>query len=123
MKSLQKILGVLKDELQFVEAGGYRTPLAWRARLFFEDSPRCPRERGSACSEFDCVLMRFVPNEYRYEAVPCRYIALNESRETVESLYRTGTNEEIEQMLESWFLETIRQLEETSEQPWVQKAA
>ena len=47
----------------------------------------------------------------------------NESGETVDSLYRTGTNEEIEQMLESWLLETIRQLEESSGQPWIQKAA
>ena len=77
----------------------------------------------SSCPAADCVLIRFVPKEHRYEAVPCRHIPLNESGETVDSLYRTGTNEEIEQMLQSWLQVTIRQLEETSEQASVQKAA
>jgi hypothetical protein len=119
----ESTLQVLKNELQFVQKGGYRVPLVWRAPLVFEDSPTCPKERCSACPDTDCVLMRFVPKERRYEAVPCRHIPLNEFGETVDSLYRTGTSEEIEQTLESWLLETIRQLEETSEQPWIQKAA
>lgn len=123
MKSLQKTLRVLKDELQFVEAGGYRAPLAWRAPLVFEDSPRCPKERGFACPDLECVLMRFVPKESRYEAIPCRHVPLNESGETVDSLYRTGTNEEIEQTLQSWLLETIRQLEESSDRPRLERAA
>ena len=116
-------LDVLKNELRFVQKGGYRATLVWRAPLVFEDSPTCPRESCAACPETDCVLMRFVPNECRYEAVPCRHIPLNELGETVDSLYRTGTNEEIEQTLKSWLLETIGQLEETFEQPWLDKAA
>ena len=123
MKSLEKTLRALKDELVFIRTGGYREPLTWRAPLVFEDSPRCPKEPGSACLEMDCALMRFVPTKCRYEAVPCRHIPLNKMGETVESLYRTGTNEEIEQTLECWLLETIRHLEEPSEQPWLQEAA
>ena len=119
----ESTLQVLKNELQFVQKGGYRVPLVWRALLVFEDSPTCPKERCSACPDTDCVLMRFVPKECRCEAVPCRHIPLNELGETVDSLYRTGTSEEIEQTLQSWLLETIRQLEETSERPWLQKAA
>jgi hypothetical protein len=64
------------------------------------------------------VLIGFVPKECRYEAVPCRHILLNEIGETVDSLYRTGTNEEIEQALQSWLLKTIRQLEDPPERPW-----
>jgi hypothetical protein len=123
MKSLQKTLQVLKDELQFVQQGGYRAPLAWRAPLVFEDSPRCPKEPASACPDMDCVLMKFVPKECRHETVPCRHIPLNELGETLDNLYRTGTSEEIDQTLQSWLLETIRQLEETCERLWLQKAA
>jgi hypothetical protein len=123
MKSLQKTLQALKDELQFVQKGGYRAPLAWRAPLVFEDSPRCPKERGSACPDMDCMLIRFVPKECRYEAVPCRHIPLNDLGETIDSLYRTGTNEEIEETLQSWLLETIRQLEQASDRQWLEKAA
>jgi hypothetical protein len=114
---------VLKKELQFVQKGGYRAPVVWRAPLIFEDSPTCPKELCSACPDADCVLMRFVPKECRYEAVPCRHIPLNHLGETIDSLYRTGTNQEIEQALQNWLQETIRQLEETCERPWLQKAA
>ena len=123
MHERENTLDVLKNELRFVQKGGYRTPLAWRAPLVFEDSPTCPRESCATCLETDCVLMRFVPKDCGYEAVPCRHIPLNELGETVDSLYRTGTNEEIEQTLQRWLLETIGQLEETFEQPWLDKAA
>ena len=130
MRSLEKTLPALKDELVFVRKGGYRQPLDWRPHLVFEDSPRCPRERGSACLETDCALMRFVPTECRFEAVPCRHIPLNGIGETLDSLYRTGTNEEIDQGLESWLLNIIHQieepverLEESSDEPWLQAAA
>lgn len=119
----ENTLQVLRNELQFVQKGGYRAPLVWRAPLVFEDSPSCPKEQCSACPRTDCVLMRFVPKECRYEAVPCRHIPLNELGETVDSLYRTGTNEEIEQTVQSWLLETIQQLEETCERPRLEKAA
>lgn len=71
-------LDVLRKELQFVQKGGYRAPIVWRAPPVFEDSPTCPRGLCAACPETDCVLMRFVPKECRYQAVPCRHIPLNE---------------------------------------------
>jgi hypothetical protein len=119
----ENTLRVLRNELQFVQKGGYRAALVWRAPRVFEDSPTCPRGSCAACPETDCVLMRFVPKECRYEAVPCRHIPLNELGETVDSLYRTGTNEEIERTLQRWLLETIGQLEETFAQAWLGKAA
>jgi hypothetical protein len=119
----ENTLLVLRSELQFVQKGGYRAPLVWRAPLVFEDSPTCPKERCSACPDTNCVLMSFVPRKCRYEAVPCRHIPLNETGETLDSLYRTGTIEEIEQILQSWLLETIQQLEESSEELLLQEAA
>jgi len=119
----ENTLQVLKSELEFVQKGGYRTPLVWRAPLVFEDSPTCPRERCSACPHADCVLMNFVPTKRRYEAVPCRHIPLNEVGETLDSLYRTGTNEEIEQTVEGWLLEIIEKLQNPPEEPWIREAA
>jgi hypothetical protein len=123
MRIVKNPIQVLRNELEFVRKGGYRAPLVWRAPLIFEDSPTCPKERCSTCPDSNCVLMSFVPKECRYEAVPCRHIPLDEIGETVDSLYRTGTNEEIEQMLQSWLLKNIRQLEEPSEQRSFEKAA
>ena len=123
MRIVKNTLQVLRNELQFVQKGGYRAPLVWRAPLIFEDSPTCPKERCSTCPDSNCVLMSFVPKECRSEAVPCRHIPLDEIGETVDSLYRTGTNEEIEQTLQSWLLKNIRQLEEPSEQRSFEKAA
>lgn len=59
--------------------------------------------------------MDFMPKECRYEAVPCRHIPLNEAGETVDSLYRTGTNEEIERALRQWLLTTIKRLEQPTQ--------
>ena len=119
----ENTLHVLRSELEFVQKGGYRAPLVWRAPLVFEDSPTCPRERCSTCPHADCVLMNFVPTKRRQENVPCRHIPLNEVGETLDSLYRTGTNEEIEQTVEGWLLETIEQLQNPSQQPWIREAA
>jgi len=123
MRSVTNTLQVLKNELEFVQKGGYRAPLGWRLPLIFEDSPTCPRDRLCACPESNCVLMGFVPKERCYETIPCRHIPLNEIGETIDTMYRTGTNEEIEQTLQSWLLKTIHQLEEPTERPWIEKAA
>ena len=126
MNSAKHTLQVLKQELEFLEKGGYRSPIAWRWPLAFEDSPTCSNHRRSACPEADCVLMDFVPKACHYEAVPCRHIPLNEAGETVDSLYRTGTNEEIEGALRQWLLKTMKRLEQPTqfEMPWrPQKAA
>lgn len=55
--------------------------------------------------------MPLVPPEYRSEPVPCRHIRLNDQKETVESLYRTGTEEELETALRGWLTRTIQELE------------
>ena len=106
-----------------MQKGGYRQPMLWRLPLVFEDSPTCPKRGCAACPENNCALMNFVPKERCYEAVPCRHIPLNDLGETVDSLYRTGTNEEIEDTLQSWLLKTIRQLEEQSKRSWLDEAA
>jgi hypothetical protein len=110
----RNLLDVLKFELEFLEQGGYgRLPReSWRARLVFEDSPTCMNFNSKdrePCSE--CLLMQFVPENERTEQTPCIHIPLSPSGETVESLYRTGTQQEIEEALGTWLRATIQGLE------------
>lgn len=63
--SHQDRLQVLRNELQFLDRGGYRSPIRWRSPPIFEDSPTCPKDRWSACQHGDCVLLDFVPKRFR----------------------------------------------------------
>lgn len=112
MSDKRNLSEVLKSELEFLNNGGYRK-LSWRPLFIFEDSPTCPNfghgERQQPCSE--CILMQLVPPERRHAKVPCRYIRLNERGDTIESLYRSGTREELESALRTWLTREIEKLE------------
>jgi hypothetical protein len=116
----RNLLDVLKFELEFLEQGGYgRLPReAWRPRLIFEDSPTCMNFNSKdrePCSE--CLLMQFVPQSARAEQTPCLHIPLSMRGETLENLYRTGTQQEIETALGAWLRTTIHQLEAETAKP------
>lgn len=112
MSDKRNLSEVLRSELEFLNSGGYRQ-ISWRPRFIFEDSPTCLNygfsERQEPCSE--CILMQFVPPEKRGEKVPCRYIPLNERGDTIESLYRSGTQDELESALRTWLTREIENLE------------
>jgi hypothetical protein len=109
------ILDVLRFELSFLQDGGYgRSPQTpWRAPAIFEDSPICPNfcdpARPHPCDE--CLLAQFVPEGQRTESIPCRFIPLNSDGQTVEDLYRTGSQVEMEQALASWLRSQIERIE------------
>jgi hypothetical protein len=108
------LLNVLKFELEFLEQGGYgRLPReSWRPRFVFEDSPTCMNFNSKdhePCSE--CLLMQFVPENARKEQTPCTHIPLSPGGETLESLYRFGTQLEIEEALGAWLRATICRIE------------
>jgi len=115
-KDERDLLDVLRFELQFLNDGGYgrspRTP--WRPQYIFEDSLTCmnfdSKENPAPCS--DCVLMQLVPPEQRGEEIPCRHIPFNVFGETLASLYRNSTQQEIEEMAGEWLQATIQRLEE-----------
>lgn len=115
-KDERDLLDVLRFELQFLKDGGYgrspRTP--WRPQYIFEDSLTCmnfdSKEDPAPCSE--CVLMQLVPPEQRDETIPCRHIPFNVFGETLASLYRDGTQQEIEETVGEWLQATIQRLEE-----------
>ena len=110
------VLEVLKFELSFLEDGGYgrspRTP--WRAPAVFEDSPICPNfsdpARKHPCKQ--CLLIDFVPASRKADDVPCRFIALTENGQTVDDLYRSGTQIEMEQALARWLRTEIQRIEQ-----------
>jgi hypothetical protein len=110
------LLEVLKFELNFLEKGGYgRSPRQpWRAPLVLEDSPACmnydAQDRPAPCKQ--CVLMELVPLGDRNQTIPCRHIPLTHAGDTLDTLYRWGTQAEIEEKYGNWLRATIRQIEE-----------
>lgn len=110
------ILDVLRFELNFLLDGGYgrspRTP--WRAPAIFEDSPICPNfcDAAHAYPCETCLLTRFVPEGQRSENVPCRFIPLTKEGQTVEDLYRTGSQIEMEEALANWLRAQIQRIEQ-----------
>jgi hypothetical protein len=109
------LLTVLRDELGFLEKGGYRHMgrAPWRPHFVFQDSPTClnfdPTSQPRPCSE--CILTQLVPEDMRRKKFPCRYIPLNERGETIDSFYRSGTQEELESELRRWLKAGIERLE------------
>ena len=115
-KDERDLLEVLKFELAFLEQGGYgRLPReAWRSRLIFLDSPTCPNfntTEHDRVSCLDCGLTPLIPEDARDEKVPCDHIPLTPQGDILESLYRTSTQQEIEDVLGKWLRTTIRRLE------------
>jgi hypothetical protein len=124
---VQDVLTVLKNELVFIEKGGYFRSLRalatsltpWLPTSLFQDSPTCINfsdpERRRPCGE--CLLMQFVPPERRTERVPCRHIPLSEAGETIHNLELNETQENMEEAVKKWLRATIKQLEEEEGKP------
>ncbi len=109
------ILDVLRFELSFLQDGGYgRSPhTPWRAPAIFEDSPICPNFADPVWAHpcKSCLLMQFVPEGQKSESVPCRFIRLTKEGQTVEDLYRTGSQIEMEEALANWLRAQIERIE------------
>ena len=110
--SKTELLQALRRELQFLDQGGYRSPVGWRPALVFEDSPVCMGKPDADCAFSGCPLMELVPAHLRDQPTPCRHIPLNDAGETVELLYRTATHAELESSLRAWLNAQIKRLEE-----------
>src|ERR1700719_5094543 len=111
----QRVLKLLRQELEFLEKGGYRRSprQPWRAPYVFEESPSCPnysdRTRQQRCQ--DCWLMQFVPRDLHTEQVPCRFVPLTTDGVTVDSLYRCATSVETEENLRTWLRQRVQAIE------------
>ena len=110
------ILEVLKEELDFIEKGGYgrsvRTP--WKPKSVFQDSLTCINYgypyRAHPCNE--CHLLEFVSPEHRYEAIPCHHIPLDEAEATIEDLETEDDQAKLERKVRDWLRFRIREIEE-----------
>lgn len=114
-KDNRNLTRVLRLELVFLDAGGYSAwaGARWRLPLVFEESPTCPNFNDTthsvACR--DCTLMQLVPLRHQGKPVPCRFIPLNELGETLDTLYRWGTMDDLNLIFRRWLVHTIGQLE------------
>jgi hypothetical protein len=114
-KDERDILETLKDELVFIEKGGYersvRTP--WIPKSVFWDSLTCLNYgypyRANPCS--DCRLLDFVSPEDHSQTVPCHFISLNEAGETLEELELDGNEPRTISTVKKWLQGKISQIE------------
>jgi len=114
-KDDRDILELLKQELSFIEKGGYgrsvRAP--WLPKSLFQDSLSCLNYgypyRAHPCAE--CHLIEFVEPDDRSQTVPCHFIPLNEAGKTIEELEMDGDEARTESAVKSWLEGKISQLE------------
>lgn len=110
------ILELLKEELDFIEKGGYgrsvRTP--WKPKSAFQDSLTCINYgypyRAHPCNE--CHLLDFVSPEHQSAEVPCHHLPLNEAGDTIEDLELEDNEARLERTVEGWLQTKIGQIEE-----------
>ena len=110
------ILELLKDELEFIDQGGYgrsvRTP--WQSKSTFQDSLTCINYgypyRAHPCNE--CHLLEFVSPEHRTEQIPCHFIPLNTDGETIEDLELRDNQSKLEREVRAWLSTKIKEIEE-----------
>ena len=115
-KDDRDLLELFKEELDFLEKGGYgrsvRTP--WKPTSTFQDSLTCINYgypyRAHSCDE--CHLIDFVPIEQRGEMIPCHHIPLDPKGETVETLEMDDNQQKLENAIKDWLRTRIKQMEE-----------
>lgn len=120
-KDDRDILEILKDELTFIEKGGYgrsvRTP--WQPKSAFQDSLTCINyadpQHTHSCKE--CLLFEFVNLEHQREEVPCHFIPLDETGETIEALELEDNEAKLERKLKDWLRAKIREIDEERSRP------
>ena len=114
-KDDRDILDVLKDELSFIEKGGYgrsvRTP--WKPTSAFQDSLSCINfgdpSHSLPCG--DCHLLDFVAAPLQKAAVPCHQIPLNDAGDTLESLELEDNQAKLEKTMKNWLRVQIERIE------------
>ena len=110
------ILELLRDELDFIEKGGYgrsvRTP--WHEKSTFQDSLSCINYgypyRAHPCNE--CHLIEFVRPEDRTQPVPCHCIPLNTDGDTIQELELQDNQAKLEHEVTDWLRNKIKEIEE-----------
>ena len=115
-KDERDILELLKEELDFIEKGGYgrsvRTP--WQPKSAFQDSLTCINYgypyRAHPCNE--CHLIDFVPTEEQSASIPCHRIPLNELGLTLDDLEAEDNQPKLEATVRQWLKTRIAEIEQ-----------
>jgi hypothetical protein len=115
-KDDRDILELLKEELDFIDKGGYgrsvRTP--WNPKSAFQDSLTCINYgypyRAHPCNE--CHLLDFVSPEHQDAEIPCHFIPLNEAGETIEDLEAEDNQAKLERKVRDWLRARIKEIQE-----------
>src|SRR5215467_8209878 len=100
--SRREVLKLLKDELAFLERGGYGGgSRSWKPLSIFLDSPSCPNrldaQRDTPCGQ--CWLFNFIPRHYSRELPACHFIPLTADGQSVNSMSREYSTEEVRDKL------------------------
>jgi hypothetical protein len=109
------ILELLKEELNFIEKGGYgrSVQLPWTPKSTFQDSLTCINYgypyRAHSCNE--CHLLDFVSPEQHGTAIPCHHIPLNEAGETIEHLEAADNQVQLQRQVRQWLRTKISEIE------------
>ena len=109
------ILDLLKQELAFIEQGGYgrsvRAP--WLPKSVFQDSLSCLNYgypyRAHPCAE--CRLIDFVSPDDRSQSIPCHCIPLNAKGDTIAELEMDGNEARVQHTVKDWLQGKISQIE------------
>ena len=114
-KDDRDILELLKDELAFIEQGGYgrsvRTP--WVSKSVFRDSLTCLNYgypyRAHPCA--DCRLLDFVDSQDHSQNIPCHFIPLDGTGKTLDELELEGNEPRTVSAVKIWLRDKIGQIE------------
>ena len=114
-KDDRDILELLKDELTFIDQGGYgrsvRTP--WVPKSVFQDSLSCLNYgypyRAHPCA--DCRLLDFVGPQDQAQTIPCHFIPLDAAGKTLDELELEGNEPQTANAVKTWLREKISQIE------------
>lgn len=113
-----ELIKLLEAELDVIEAGGYGNPAGQPAqdKPMFYHSLACINHwlvpgHEPECHD-DCVLMPWVPSTHKGEGLPCHFIPLNASGDTVMSLDQKGNRERVEEEVKNWLRGTIHRLKQ-----------
>ncbi|MCW5980664.1 MAG: hypothetical protein KIT09_21470 [Bryobacteraceae bacterium] len=113
-----ELIRLLEAELDVIESGGYGSPAGQpgQEKPMFYHSLACINHwlvpgHEPECHD-DCVLLPWVPEQHKSEALPCHFIPLNPSGDTVKSIEQKGSRERMEEEVKRWLRATIKKLKE-----------
>ncbi len=117
-QDLRDVLQTLRYELNYLEQGGFDRDRTWLGTESpFLGSFACINfgdpVQAHACRE--CLLHQFVPEGKQNEEIPCHYIRLSASGETIAELIEKKDPRRLVIALEHWLRTTIARLEATLE--------